>query len=144
MLHEFIFKFCANIQTQMLIIKKIILKYRSFVKKNQKSDIQWWYLYPMATCTCVLNLEYIVSNKLMISPRHLTWFLLKKISYLSLWNTSLFDSQLESVLWVLLFHPFYFNFSNLLFRDTHNRITTFLPMVSTIPLIKLVECFFTL
>jgi hypothetical protein len=80
MLHEFIFKFCAYIQTRMLIITKIILKYRSFVLKNQESDFHWWYLYVVATSTCVLNLKYRVSNKLMISPKHSTWFLLIKTS----------------------------------------------------------------
>jgi hypothetical protein len=36
MLHELIFNLCVDIQTQMLIITKLILKFRSFCFKKSR------------------------------------------------------------------------------------------------------------
>ncbi len=80
MLHELIFNFYTNIQTWMSIVTKLILKYNCYVFLNQEIDFQWWYLYSVATSSCILNPEYKVQNMLMISPRHSTSFSLIKIS----------------------------------------------------------------
>jgi hypothetical protein len=72
MLHEFIFNFFTYIHAWMSIDIKLILKYKYFVINNQKNNFEWWYLYALATSTYILNPEYRVSNKSMISPRHST------------------------------------------------------------------------
>jgi hypothetical protein len=90
MFHFLFFNFCIDIQTWMSILIKLILKYWSFVQKNQESAFQWWYLDAMV----ISFFECRVSNKLMILARHSTSFLLMKtslslsIQYFTTWYTS--------------------------------------------------------
>jgi hypothetical protein len=93
MLHSLLFNVCINIQTWILILSKLKLKYGFSYKDN------------ISTCCAILH--YLIHTLRMFWAVCCSIFLI-------------FD---------------------LLFQGSHNITTMFLQMVSTILLIKLVECF---